>query len=148
KVLPFINIPNLPLLFLVSALSTGVGLTVDVAATLSIPDLSRRVRRLPLIHLTMIGLETLLVGLLLITAFLSGGAAAQAAREIVVGVHSFVFWLLIIIPGFVFPFVVHAYAAGLGGHSPLSELCAGFGVVVGGLFLRYLIIVSGIHTFL
>ena len=146
--LPFIDVPNLPLLFLVSALSTGVGLTVDLAATLSIPDMSHRVKRLPLIHLAMIGLETLLVGLLLISAFLSGGAAAEAAREIVVGVHSLVFWLLIIIPGFVFPFVVHAYAAGLGGHSALSGLGSGIGIVVGGLFLRYLIIVSGIHTFL
>jgi len=148
SLLPFIGIPNLPLLFLVSALSTGVGLTVDLSATLSIPDMSHRVKRLPLIHLAMIGLETLLVGLLLISAFLSGGAAAQAAREIVVGVHSLVFWLLIIIPGFIFPFVVHAYAAGLGGHSALSGLGSGIGIVVGGLFLRYLIIVSGIHTFL
>ena len=147
-VLPFINIPTLPLLFLVSALSTGVGLTVDFAATLSVPDMSRRIKGLPLIHLAMIGVETLLLGLLLISAFLSGGAAAQSAREIVVGVHSLVFWLLIIIPGFIFPFVVHAYAVGLGGHSALSGLGSGIGIVIGGLFLRYLIIVSGIHTFL
>lgn len=148
SILPFIDIPNLPLLFLVSALSSGIGLTVDLAATLSIPNIAHRVKGLPLIHLGMIGVETLLLGLLLISAFLAGGAAAQSAREIVVGVHSLMFWLLIIIPGFIFPFAVHAYAVGLGGHSPMSGLGSGIGIVVGGLFLRYLIIVSGIHTFL
>ena len=147
-VLPFIPIPMLPLLFLVSALSTGIGLTVDLAATLSVRDMAHRVRRLPLIHLAAIGVETLLLGMLLITAFLDGGAAAQAARDIVVGPHSIVFWVLIILPGFVYPFVVHAYAAGVGQHSPASGLGSGIGIVMAGLFLRYLIIVSGIHTFL
>ncbi|HIQ00918.1 MAG TPA: hypothetical protein EYH30_02120 [Anaerolineales bacterium] len=144
QVLPFIPIPMLPLLFLVSALSTGVGLTIDLAATLVVPEVSHRIRRLPLIHLAMIGIETLLLGFLLITAFLSGGAAAQSARDIVVGPHSIVFWVLIVVPGFIYPFIVHAYAAGLGRHSPASGLGSGIGIVVAGLFLRYLIIVSGI----
>ncbi|MGD1992042.1 MAG: polysulfide reductase NrfD [Anaerolineae bacterium] len=147
-ILPFIPVPMLPLLFLVSALSTGIGLTVDLAATLSVRDMAHRVRRLPLIHLAAIGVETLLLGMLLITAFLDGGAAAQAARDIVVGPHSIVFWGLIVLPGFIYPFVVHAYAAGVGQHSPASGLGSGIGIVVAGLFLRYLIIISGIHTFL
>ncbi len=147
-VLPFIPIPMLPLLFLVSALSTGVGLTVDLAATLAVPDVCHYIRRLPLIHLAMIGIETLLLGFLLITAFLNGGAAAQSARDIVVGPHSIVFWVLIVIPGFIYPFIVHAYAAGLGRHSPASGLGSGIGIVVAGLFLRYLIIVSGVPAFL
>ena len=148
QVLPFIPIPMLPLLFLVSALSTGVGLTIDLAATLVVPEVSHRIRRLPLIHLAMIGIETLLLGFLLITAFLNGGAAAQSARDIVVGPHSIVFWVLIVIPGFIYPFIVHAYAAGLGRHSSASGLGSGIGIVVAGLFLRYLIIVSGVPAFL
>jgi formate-dependent nitrite reductase membrane component NrfD len=147
-VLPFIPIPMLPLLFLVSALSTGVGITVDLAATLVVPDVCRYIRRLPLIHLAMIGIETLLLGFLLITAFLNGGAAAQSAHDIVVGPHSVVFWVLIVIPGFVYPFIVHAYAAGLGRHSPASGLGSGIGIVMAGLFLRYLIVVSGVPAFL
>lgn len=147
-VLPFIPIPMLPLLFLVSALSTGVGLTVDLGATLVMPDMQHHIRRLPLIHLVMIGVETLLLSLLFITAFINGGAAAQAAQDIVVGPHSIVFWVLIVLPGFVYPFIVHAYAAGLGQHSPLLGLGSGFGIIIGGLFLRYLIIVSGISAVL
>jgi len=147
-VLPFIPIPMLPLLFLVSAISTGVGLTVDLAATLVVPDVYHYIRRLPLIHLAVIGVETLMLGLLLITAFIGGGAAAQSAHDIVVGLHSIVFWVLIVIPGFIYPFIVHAYAAGLGRHSPASGLGSGIGIVVAGLFLRYLIIVSGVPAIL
>lgn len=143
-ILPFIPVSMMPLLFLVSAVSTGVGLTVDLSATLAIRDVQHRIPQLPLIHLAMIGAETVLLGMLLITAFVSGGAASQAALDIVIGPHSLVFWLLIVLPGFIFPFVVHAYAVGLGGHSPFSGLGSGVGIVVAGLFLRYLILVSGI----
>lgn len=147
-VLPFVNVPMMPILFLVSALSTGLGLTVDLGATLTVKDLMHRVPSMPLIHLALIGIETLLLGLLLITAFVDGGTAAQAARDIVVGPYSIVFWVLIVIPGFIFPFVVHVYAVGLGGHSALSGLGSGLGIVAAGLFLRYLILVAGIPALL
>lgn len=144
RVLPFIPVPMMPLLFLVSALSTGIGLTVDLVGTLTVGFMEHRVKSLPWIHMAFIGVETLLVGLLLITALVDGGSAAQSAREIVAGTHAVVFWVLIIIPGFVYPFVVHAYAAGLGRHSLASGVGSGVGIVVAGLFLRYLILVSGI----
>lgn len=142
-ILPFVPIPMMPILFLVSAISTGIGLTVDLVATISIKHPETRIRRLPMIHLAAIGLETLLLGLLLITAFFQGGSAATSAVAIVSGVHSIIFWVLIVIPGFVFPFVVHAYAMGVGRHSLASGLASGAGIVAAGLFLRYLILVSG-----
>jgi len=144
NILPFLPIPGMPILFLVSAISTGIGLTFDLGATLAIRDVCHRVRRMPLIHLAIIGAETILLGMLLITAFADGGVRAQAALDIVAGYHSVVFWVLIIVPGFIFPFVVHAYAAGLGEHSALSGLGSGAGIVLSGLFLRYLIIISGL----
>ena len=144
RVLPFIPIPMMPVLFLISALSTGLGLTVDLAATLAIGPMEQRVKSLPWIHMALIGLETLLLGMLLITALVDGGSAAQSAREIIAGTHAVVFWVLIVLPGFIFPFVVHAYAAGLGRHSLVSGVGSGVGIVVAGLFLRYLILVSGI----
>jgi formate-dependent nitrite reductase membrane component NrfD len=143
-ILPFIPVPMMPILFLISAISTGIGLTVDLSATLFVPDLQHRIPQLPLIHLALIGAETVLLGMLLITAFVNGGAASQAALDIVIGPHSLVFWLLIVLPGFIFPFVVHAYAVGLGRHSPFSGLGSGVGIVVAGLFLRYLILASGL----
>ncbi|MGD2143265.1 MAG: polysulfide reductase NrfD [Anaerolineae bacterium] len=143
-ILPFIPVSMMPILFLISAVSTGVGLTVDLSGTLFVRDMQHRIPQLPLIHLALIGAETLLLGMLLITAFANGGAASQAALDIVIGPHSLVFWLLIVLPGFIFPFVVHAYAVGLGGHSAFSGLGSGVGIIVAGLFLRYLILISGL----
>lgn len=145
-ILPFVPIPLLPVLFLVSAVATGVGLTVDVAANLSSPDMMHHLRRMPAIHLAIIGVETLLLGFLLITALFDGGVAALAARAIVAGPHSIIFWVLIVLPGFVFPFIVHAHAAGSGRHRMLLGLGSGIGTVLAGLFLRYLIIISGAHV--
>ena len=144
SILPFLPIPMMPLLFLVSAISTGIGLTVDLSGTLALPDMQKRFRRLPVIHLAVIGIEAVLLGLLLFTAFAQGGAAAQAARDIAMGPRSLVFWILIVLPGFAFPLVVHACALGLGRHPRLVHLGAGMGIVVAGLILRYLVLVSGI----
>lgn len=144
SLLPFVNVPMMPILFLVSAVSTGIGLTVDLVATMSVPNVVHRLPAMTWIHLVFIGLETLLLGLLLITAFVNGGVAAQAAQDIVVGPHSIVFWVLIVIPGFVYPFIVHVYAMGIGGHSVWTGLLSGVGIVTAGLFLRYLILIAGL----
>lgn len=145
---PFLPIPTLPVLFLISALSTGEALTIDLAATLSTRGQAPRGRREHFIHLGLITGEAVIVGQLLAHAFLEGGAAAQSAQDILVGPHSIVFWVLIMVLGFVIPFVGHVYAAGRGRHQPSTGLVSGTSLVISGLFLRYLIIVSGIHTFL
>jgi formate-dependent nitrite reductase membrane component NrfD len=145
---PFLTLPTLPVLFLVSALSTGEALTVDLASTLLTRGQAPRGRREHFIHLGLIAGEAVLVGQLLAHAFLEGEAAAQSARDILVGPHSIVFWVLIMVLGFVIPFVGHVYAAGRGRHQPVTGLVSGISLVISGLFLRYLVIVSAIHTFL
>jgi polysulfide reductase chain C len=142
-VLPFLPIPMMPLLFLISAISTGLGLTVVLSGTLALGDMQKRIHQLPLIHLALIGSETVLLGLLLITAFVEGGAAAQAVQDIVVGPRSLAFWILIVLPGFALPLAVLVLAR-LGRHSRLLDLGSGIGIVVAGLILRYLVLVSGI----
>lgn len=147
-VLPFLPVPMMPLLFLVSALSTGMGLTFDLAATIALPQIQQEIRAMDLVHIVLIGLENILIGLLLITALSAGGAAADSAREIMYGPLRIVFWVGVVLIGLVFPFVVHAYAIGAGRHSWWSGIVAGVGIVVAGLFLRYLIIVAGIPAYL
>jgi len=148
KVLPFLPVPMLPVLFLVSAISTGMGLTIDFSATLALPEVQRRFRNMPVIHLTLIGLEALLIGLLLYVALNAGGAAAESARIIILGPLSISFWAGVVLPGLVYPFIVHAYALGAGRHSLASGLGSGIGIVVAGLFLRYIIVFSGIPPIL
>lgn len=146
--LPFLHLPLLPLLFLVSALSTGEALTVDLVNTIVARGELPRGRRVHLIHLSLIVAEALLISHLLTHAMGEGGAAAQAALDIIAGPHSVVFWVFIILLAIVFPFVGHIYAAGLGRHMPFSGLSSGISILMSGLFLRYLIVVSGIPVFL
>lgn len=121
---------------------------VDLTAILVTQEMHYRIRRLPLIHLALIGAEMVLVALLLIIAFVKGEAAAQAARDIVIEPYSIVFWVLIVLLGFIVSFAVHAYAADMGQHSALSDLDSGADILLAGLFLSYLIIVSSIPIFL
>jgi formate-dependent nitrite reductase membrane component NrfD len=53
-----------------------------------------------------------------------------------------------ILIGLVYPFVVHAYAIGAGQHSVWSGIGSGAGILIAGLFLRYLIIAAGIPVHL
>lgn len=147
-ILPFLPIPMMPLLFLVSAVSTGMGLTFDLAATIALPDIHHEIRGMPLVHIVLIGLENILIGLLMITALSSGGAAADSARLIMYGPLRIVFWVGVVAIGLVYPFVVHAYAIGAGRHSMWSGIGSGVGIVLAGLFLRYLILTAGIPAYL
>jgi polysulfide reductase chain C len=147
-VLPFLPIPMMPLLFLVSALSTGMALTFDLAATIAFPRIQQEIRSMDLAHIVLIGVENILIGLLLITALTSGGAAADSARSIMYGPLSIIFWVGVVLIGLVYPFVVHAYAIGAGRHSLWSGIGSGVGIVVAGLCLRYLIVTAGIPAYL
>ena len=143
-ILPFVPISVLPLLFLVSAIATGVALTVDVAATLYTADIGHRIKGLSLIHLALVLLEALLLGLLLVGALVSGGSAAQAVEIMLTGPYSVVFWVFFVLPAFVFPFILNSYELARGRHSASVGAAVGVGVLVAGLFLRYLILANGI----
>jgi polysulfide reductase chain C len=146
--LPFLPIPMMPLLFLVSAVSTGMALTFDLVATIALPEIQQQMRLMDLAHIVLIGLENILIGLLFISALNAGGAAAESARMVMYGPLSIIFWVGVVLIGLVYPFVVHAYAIGAGRHSLWSGIGSGAGIVIAGLFLRYLIIIAGIPAFL
>lgn len=140
----WLRIPMLPVLFLVSAVSTGMGLTFDLGATLALPSIQRMLKKLDAVHLVLIGVEAVLLGIMLLVALEQGGVAARSAMFIMTGPVSITFWIGVVLLGLVYPFVVHAYAVGAGRHSLASGLGSGAGIVIAGMFLRYIIIVSGI----
>jgi polysulfide reductase chain C len=142
--LPFTAIPIIPILFLVSAVSTGVALTVDLAATIALPDGLENSEPMPLIHVVLVSLELVLVGLLFISALGSGGAAAESARLVLFGPLSVIFWVGVVLIGLVFPFAVYLYNLGSNRHPWLLAVSTGTCVILAGLFLRYLIITAGI----
>jgi formate-dependent nitrite reductase membrane component NrfD len=141
---PLWNTPILPALFLVSAISTGMGLTFDLAATLAVPELHRRYNHMPLVHMIFIGAEIALLALLLIQALAQGGEAAESAKLILVGRGSVAFWVLVVGFGMVYPFMVHVYAFARKTHGYISGILSGAGIVIAGLFVRYLIVAAAI----
>ena len=144
QAVPLWNTPILPALFLVSAISTGMGLAFDLSATLAIPEIHRRFKHMPLVHMIFIGLEIALLALLLVTALNQGGEAAESAKLILVGNRSVIFWVLVVGFGMVYPFMVHVYAYARHSHGYLSGILSGAGIVIAGLFVRYLIVAAAI----
>jgi formate-dependent nitrite reductase membrane component NrfD len=141
---PLWNTPVLPALFLISAISTGMGLAFDLSATLAIPEIHRRYNHMPLVHMIFIGLEIALLALLLIMALNQGGEAAESARLILLGDRSVIFWVLVVGFGMVYPFMVHVYAFARHSHGYISGILSGAGIVIAGLFVRYLIVAAAI----
>ncbi|NIV39287.1 MAG: hypothetical protein GWN58_60710, partial [Anaerolineae bacterium] len=85
----------LTVLFLVSAVSTGMGLSLDLSATLMVPETPHRFKRLPLIHSVLLVLEIALLALLFYTALGQGGEAAESANLILTGAGSLIFWVVV-----------------------------------------------------
>jgi polysulfide reductase chain C len=144
KAIPFWNTPVLPVLFLVSAISTGMGLTFDLTSTIAVPEIHRRYDAMPLVHMFFIGLEVVLLALLMVLALNRGGEAAESAKLILIGSRSVIFWVVVIGFGMFYPFAVHVYAHIRHSHGYVSGILAGTGIVVAGLFVRYLIVASAI----
>ncbi len=144
RAVPLWNTPLLPALFLISAISTGMGLAFDLSATLAVPEIHRRYHHMPLIHLVFIGLEIALLTWLLMAALNQGGEAAQSAKLILIGKRSVVFWVLVVGFGMIYPFMVHVYAYARKTHGYVSGILSGAGIVIAGLFVRYLIIAAAI----
>jgi formate-dependent nitrite reductase membrane component NrfD len=144
RAVPLWATPILPALFLVSAISTGMGLCVDLSATLALPETQNRFKNLSWVHIVLIGLEVTLLALLLFTAFNQGGEAAESVQLIVSGPGSLLFWVMVIGFGMVYPFVVSVYALIRHKHGYISGILSGVGIVVAGLFVRYLIVAAAI----
>jgi formate-dependent nitrite reductase membrane component NrfD len=144
EAVPFWNTPVLPVLFFVSAISTGMGLTFDLAATLAVPEIHRRYAAMPLVHMLFIGTEVLLLALLMFVSINRGGEAAESAKLILMGNRSVVFWVVVMGFGMIYPFMVHIYAFARHSHGFFSGILSGVGIVVAGLFVRYLIVAAAI----
>ena len=144
EAIPLWATPIVPALFLVSAVSTGMGLCIDLAATLVVPDVQQRFKNLPLVHILLVALEVALLGLLLVTALNKGGEAAESARLILTGPGSVAFWVLVVGCGMVYPLVGHVYGFARHRHGYLSGILSGAGLVMAGLFVRYLIVAAAV----
>ncbi|MHB1651360.1 MAG: NrfD/PsrC family molybdoenzyme membrane anchor subunit [Desulfitobacteriaceae bacterium] len=118
------GVPFIPLLFLVSALSTGLAATLIGAIDCSDLTVYKK------IDIVLIALEILLLAILYLSAksvFFSGSMAT-------------LFWLGVVVIGLLAPLVLSIY--GVSKHKNLVLPVCGM-VIIGGLCLRYFIVYSG-----
>ena len=151
KAVPFWNTPMLPLLFLVSALSTGAG---AILVVLGLQRLIRPVSKeqaeqlvesehlLSRVDIPLIAVELLVLFFLL---FLMGGGpsiAAESARYLVTGGFAVAFWVGLVVVGLLVPAVLEAWSLRSGKGLNVGAL-AGLCLLIGGILLRYAVLSAG-----
>ena len=143
---PLWNMAILPILFIVSAASTGIALTVlitrfvaadEVAA---LPWLGKAGLVLPVLELALV------IILLAVTGTAGGSAAAAGAASVanlVSGSYAVAFWLGFVVIGLAVPFVLELMSR-RGSQSKALPMAGEACVLVGGFMLRYLVIMAAV----
>ena len=154
---PLWNMAVLPILFVVSAASTGFA-AVLLVTRLAAPDEAAGLPLLAKAGLVLPVLELVLVVVLLaVTASVQGSAAEAAAASVgalVSGAYAVPFWLGFVGIGLVLPFCLELLGrrkAGAGeaaGSSKALAIAGELGVLVGGFMLRYLVIMAALPVVL
>lgn len=156
---PFWNSPILAMLFMISALSTGVA-TIMLTRTIfhrnsGDPEIERRFHQsaylLTASDVILISFELLVIFLFVMFAHLTIGATKYAVEVILPGGELFnAFWLWVVLFGLVIPALVELvyvipklifhrdYAA------PKSvEIVVPIAILIGGFMLRYVVVIAG-----
>lgn len=141
---PLLSSWLLPVLFLVSALSTGLSASVLVGYVRARRQgIELDLHRWSRIH---IGLVVVELGVLL--AWLAVGSASQAGSDsvqlLVSGALAPVFWVVVVVAGLVAPVLAFVVETAPRGHSCRLALAGEAGVLAGGLALRYLVLLAAV----
>jgi len=158
KAVPFWNTPMLPLLFLVSALSTGMGAVVLVvglrrwvtpkAVEAEKEQVTESVHALSRVDLPFIVTELLVLFFLVFLMAASRTIAAESARYLVTGGYAVAFWLGVVVIGLLVPVTLEAWSLTRGKGLSLARLLdlgvvTGLCLLVGGVILRYAVLAAG-----
>ncbi|GAB1536768.1 polysulfide reductase NrfD [Geovibrio sp. ADMFC3] len=145
KAIPFWHQTSLPILFIISASSTGISGAMVVKELFFKEE--AHLEKIETTHFYLIMLEILLlIGMLLIA--LQGVPEMKfSALTLLTGEFAVEFWVFLVllglvVPAFVFAFVEAGKMHVSGGKLVFFELL----VLVGGYFLRYLILHAGVYT--
>lgn len=139
---PFWNTPLMPVLFLASALSTGLSIAMIGAAILDINTI-RTLSNFALGHVIFLSIEGAVLMLFIFMSMTRSVEAAASANMLVSGVLSPYFWALVVALGIVIPLILSVFEYREYGHMPKylvvgADLC----ILIGGMSLRAVIIFS------
>ena len=143
---PLWNMAVLPILFIVSAASTGIAVTLLITRLVA-ADEAAALPWLGKAGLVLPVLELALVIVLLAVAGMAGGSAgaagAASVANLVSGPYAVAFWLGFIIIGLAVPFVLELMSH-RGSQSKALPMAGEACVLVGGFMLRYLVIMAAV----
>ena len=146
---PLWNNAALPILFILSALSSGlaltslIGLFTDRVQYGLMMDLKRA-------HVLLVGLELVVLSVMLVIVASAGGAGAASVAMITSGVFAPAFWIGIVVFGMIIPLCVEGHAAfirktpGTTTAALATDFVGEAGVVVGGFLVRYIIVAAAL----
>ncbi len=159
KAVPFWNTPMLPLLFLVSALVTGMATVMLIVGlqrwvmpkSVKVEEVSESVQSLTPSIAVLAVLDLLVLFFLLFLMSNARVIAADSARYLVAGGYATAFWVGVVVVGLLAPLgLVLWVAAGRGkmalGRTVDISTLAAFCLLVGGLILRYAVVAAGANV--
>ncbi|MGO9116339.1 MAG: NrfD/PsrC family molybdoenzyme membrane anchor subunit [Desulfomonilaceae bacterium] len=139
---PFWNTPLMPVLFLASAVSTGLAVAMVGAAILDITSI-RKLSNFALGHVIFLAVEGFVLALFIFMSLTRSVEAAASAGMLISGVFSPYFWGLVVVVGLLAPFVLSiAEYYEFGQMSKCLVIGADVCVLIGGMSLRAVIIFS------
>jgi polysulfide reductase chain C len=139
---PFWNTPLMPVLFLASAMSTGLAVAMIGAAIIDITTI-RTLSNFALGHVIFLAVEGVVLLLLIFMSLTKSVEAAASAKMLISGVLSPYFWLLVVVLGILVPFALSIVEYYEYGEMPKYLVVgADLLVLIGGMSLRALIIFS------
>ena len=150
KTFPLWNNALLPILFLVSAVSTGMA-AVLLAGVFKCPEEFNRVGVLKKFHFCFPCIEMLLVAALLFITATNSTAGLASVQALVCGKYAVVFWVLFVAVGLVIPTVLETkmlffspkeFEESRKAH--MISACSDIGVLIGGFVLRLLVLLAAL----
>jgi len=140
---PFWNTPLMPVLFLASAISTGLAAAMILAAIIDVNTI-KTLSNFALGHVIFLSVEALVLMLLVFMSLTRSTEAAASAGMLISGMLSPYFWGLVVILGLVVPFILSVFEFLEYGQMPKSLVVgADILVLIGGMSIRALIVFSG-----
>lgn len=149
KTFPLWNNPLLPILFVVSALSTGAA-SVMLGALIVCRTEFERMWNVKKVHFFLPLIEMVLIAALLFIVNYQSVAAALTVASLICGKYAVAFWLGLVLVGLVIPVCIEAYPLYVTKKIETSDAARYLsiggecGVLIGGFLLRLLIVLAAL----
>lgn len=138
---PFLHTPLVPLLFVASALATGMAALIVIGFFRAVRDgVAEGLDSMLKLDMALVAVEALVIVAFVVLSLVGDQTAAQSASELLSGRSSMLFWLGVVMAGLVVPLSVDAVCL----RFPRSTLLAvgAASTLVGGACLRFALLMA------